>query len=159
MGVSYSSRKIKTFFHIKDSNNWKDFLMHPVLSHHSFFCNFQHLLFLILRKAFFLLQIPMLAISIYNNIFYLLHCILIVILFYVRKAQKNHRISSLQSAVFFLFPDGKPFKDGTFSAYCLEKKQFSMLIFNVLPNLLGRVISVMSSPLSHHCLIKSVLST
>ena len=59
----------------------------------------------------------MLAISVYNNIFYLLHCILIVILFYVRKAQKNHRISSLQSAVFFLFPDGKPFKDGTF--FCI----------------------------------------
>ena len=44
------------------------------------------------------------------------------------------------------------------SAYILEKKQLSMLIFNVFPNRLGRVMSVTSSWLSHHCFMKSVLS-
>lgn len=58
--------------------------MHPVLSHHSFFCNFQHLLFLICKS---ILPAPNTDVgdSIYNNIF--IFCILIVIV-YVRKAQK-----------------------------------------------------------------------
>ena len=44
-------------------------------------------------------------------------------------------------------------------AYLLEKKQSSILIFNVLPKRLGRVINVTTSRFSHHSFIKFVLST
>ena len=44
-------------------------------------------------------------------------------------------------------------------AYLLEKKQSSILIFNVLPKRRGRVINVTTSRFSHHSFIKFVLST
>ena len=44
-------------------------------------------------------------------------------------------------------------------AYLLEKKQSSILIFNVLPKRRGRVINVTTSRFSHHSFIKLVLST
>ena len=40
-----------------------------------------------------------------------------------------------------------------------SSSHYSMLIFNVLPKRRGRVMRVTSSPLSHHSLIKAVLST
>ena len=51
-----------------------------------------------------------------------------------------------------------PSNKSPLSLYRQEKKHSSILIFKVLPNLRGRVISITSVPLSHHSLIKSVLS-
>ena len=39
-----------------------------------------------------------------DNIFYLLNSIFVIVLFYIRKADKNNPICSLQYAVFFTFP-------------------------------------------------------
>ena len=56
-------------------------------------------------------------IHIHNNIFNLLNRILIIILLHICKANKNHRIGSLQLAIFLLFPNGKSLKK--VSSFCI----------------------------------------